>query len=86
MTDVNSLQYPSASSHMAEDGNSSFILNQSNVPMDIDDGIDDEQHQPHTLISNGPTKVNGHLSPTSQSIENELDSVDQKQEDFYPKG
>jgi len=58
MTDVNSSEFQSASSRFSDDNNSSFILNQSNVPMDID--LDDDE-----IIS---TKINGYRS---SSIENE---------------
>lgn len=52
MTDINSNEYQSAN-----ENNSSFILNQSNVPMDID--LDDDD-----IISSNTTKINGHKSPS----------------------
>ena len=89
MTDVNSIQYQSTSSHLADETNNSFILNQSNVPMDIDDDDDDDHHHHHHgLISNGLPKVNGHFSPTSSShpIENEIEQNNEEKEDFYHQG
>ena len=54
MTDVNSNEYQSSSTQIHDENNSSFILNQSNIPMDID--VDDE------LITTVSPKLNGHIS------------------------
>ena len=42
MTDVNENEYQTDTTRIREDNNSSFDLNQSNVPMDVD--IDDDNH------------------------------------------
>ena len=62
MTDVNSIPYQSSSPHLSDEENHSFVLNESNVPMDIDD-----QH----FIGQPSTKVNGHSSPTIEENETE---------------
>jgi hypothetical protein len=63
MTDLNSNEYQSAN-----ENNNSFILNQSNIPMDID--LDDE-----FIISNSQ-KINGHISPSlSENDEQENEDV-----------
>jgi hypothetical protein len=62
MTDIN--EYQTDTSRIREDNNSSFILNQSNVPMDVD--IDDDD-----LIPSASTKINGYKS--SHTIEDEHD-------------
>lgn len=64
MTDVNSMQYHPSSSHIGDETNHSFVLNESNMPMDIDD--DD-------LLSDTPIQMNGHISPSSMNvIQNEI--------------
>jgi hypothetical protein len=68
MTDVNTNEYQTETSRIREENNSSFILNQSNVPMDID--IDDDDH----IITSESTKINGHIS--SHAIESENDDED----------
>ncbi len=70
MTDVNSSEYQSAN-----ENNSSFILNQSNVPMDID--IDDE------MLTSNSTEINGHLSPSLLENEN---NDEQDKEDVFHQG
>jgi hypothetical protein len=88
MTDVNSIQYQSASSLIGDETNSSFILNQSNEPMDIggDDGDDDDDDDDggrDTAIksmTNGSTKFNGHLP---SSIENDTDDDRNKVDQSY---
>jgi hypothetical protein len=70
MTDVNSSEYQSAN-----ENNSSFILNQSNVPMDID--IDDE------MLTSNSTEINGHLSPSLLENEN---NDEQDKEDVFRQG
>jgi hypothetical protein len=67
MTDLNSNEYQSAN-----ENNNSFILNQSNIPMDID--LDDE-----FIISNSQ-KINGHISPSLS--ENDK----QENEDVFHQG
>jgi hypothetical protein len=70
MTDFNSNEYQSAN-----DNNSSFILNQSNVPMDVD--LDDE------IITSNPTKINGYRS--SSLLGNGNNDV-QDEEDVFHQG
>jgi len=70
MADVNSSEYQSAN-----ENNSSFILNQSNVPMDID--IDDE------MLTSNSTEINGHLSPSLLENEN---NDEQDKEDVFRQG
>jgi hypothetical protein len=77
MTDVNSFEFQSASSRICDEDNSSFILNQSNVPMDID--VEDE------IITSSLTKFNGHRSPSSDTIENG-NHDEQDKEDVFHQG
>jgi len=67
MTDLNSNEYQSAN-----ENNNSFILNQSNIPMDID--LDDE-----IIISNSQ-KINGYISPSL------LENDEQENEDVFHQG
>ncbi|CAF2554937.1 unnamed protein product [Rotaria sp. Silwood2] len=77
MTDENTIDFQSASSKVHDDNNSSFILNQSNVPMDID--VDNE------IIKSASTKINGDISPTLHTIENE-NNHEQDNEDVLRPG
>ncbi|CAF1038702.1 unnamed protein product [Rotaria sordida] len=63
MTDENTIEFQSASLDVHDENNSSFILNQNNIPMDID--VDDE------ILKSASTKINGDISPTLHTIENE---------------
>lgn len=79
MTDVNSVPYHSTSPRMSDGNNSSFILNQSNVPMDIDD----EDHLGG--VTHDSNKFNGyHSSASSDPIENETDQIEEKTDVFHP--
>jgi hypothetical protein len=70
MTDVNSSEFQSTSSRLnGDDNNSSFILNQSNVPMDIDLDVDDE------IISSNTTKINGYRSSPTENDKNMKEDV-----------
>ncbi len=76
MTDVNSSEFQSASSRFSgDDNNSSFILNQSNIPMDIDLDDDDDE-----IIS---TKINGYRS---SPIENDKNIDEENKEDVFHQG
>jgi len=60
---VNSNPIQSASSDLTDEQNHSFLLNESNGAMDVDE----------EFINNGPTKINGHVSPPpSPPVENDL--------------
>ncbi len=72
MTDFNSNEYQSAN-----ENNNSFILNQSNVPMDIDLDDDDDDE---IIISNSQ-KINGHISPSL--LENENNNEQDKEDVFH---
>lgn len=76
MTDINSVEFRSASSRIRDEGNSSFMLNQSNVPMDID--IDDE-----IITSSSPTKFNRHRSSSSDTNEYENNNEQDKEDVFH---
>lgn len=77
MTEQNSADFQSASSSEANDENNSpFILNQSSVPMDID--IDDEH------IKSASTKINGQISSSSHTIENENNHEQESESTFRP--
>ncbi len=73
MTDVNSNEFQSATSRFSDENNSSFILNQSNVPMDID--IDDED-----ILT---TKINGYRSSSSAAA---IENDEQNKEDIFHPG
>ncbi|CAF4494499.1 unnamed protein product, partial [Rotaria sp. Silwood1] len=77
MTDENTIEFQSASSEIHNDNNSSFILNQTNVPMDID--VDNE------IIKSDSTKINGDISPILHTIENENNN-EQNNEDVLRPG
>lgn len=74
MTDVNTNDYQSVSSRLGDETNNSFLLNQSHIPMDIDDNCD--------VLTANTTKINGHSSPT---IENG-NSNQENSEDIYRQG
>ena len=76
MTDVNSMQYQSTSSHLGDENNRSFTLNESNIPMDIDDDA---------MVTDTPKKVNGHISPTIfDAKKNEIHHEQESENDFRP--
>ena len=77
MTDANGIQFESASSRIADESNSSFTLDRSTVPMDVDDGDDDDE-----LIASATIKLNGHVSPSRRSIENETNDIHEKEDSF----
>ncbi|CAF0732613.1 unnamed protein product [Adineta steineri] len=79
MTDINSVEYQSASSRICDEGNSSFLLNQSNVPMDVDIDDDDE------IIPSPSTKINGHRK-SSYTIENGNNDEQEDKEDVFHLG
>ena len=72
MTDVNGSDSHTASRYLDEK-NSSFGLNESNVPMEVD--FDDQ------IYTSNATKFNGHSSP---SIEH--DEQEQKEDDAFRPG
>lgn len=74
MTDVNTNDYQSVSSRLSDETNNSFLLNQSHIPMDIDDNSD--------VLTANTTKINGHSSST---IENG-NSNQENSEDIYHQG
>ena len=80
MTDANAIQFESASSCIADESNSSFTLNRSSVPMDVDDDDDDDE-----LVVSAAIKLNGHLSASRHSIENETNDIHEK-EDIFRQG
>lgn len=71
MTDVNASDYSSATtaamSRFTDENNSSFVLNESNIPMEVD--FDDQ------IYTSNPSKINGHSSPTIEHNEQEKDDV-----------
>ncbi|CAF4739454.1 unnamed protein product, partial [Rotaria socialis] len=70
MTDENSNEFQSGSSSEDHDENhSSFVLNQTNVPMDVDI-VDDD------FIKSASTNINGHMSPSVPTNENENENDD----------
>lgn len=76
MTEFNFNEYQSANDADNNNNNSSFILNQSNVPMDID--LDDQ------IITTNTTKINGHISPSF--VENGNDNNENNKEDVFHLG
>lgn len=71
MTDVNASESHSATRYLDEK-NSSFVLNESNIPMEVD--FDDQIYPSNT------TKLNGHSSPTIEHVEQE------KEDDAFRPG
>lgn len=70
MTDVNASDYHSATaavSRFSDEKHSSFTLNESNIPMEVD--FDDQIY-----TSNAPN-INGHSSPTIEQNEQETEDV-----------
>ena len=76
MTDVNSNEFQSVSSRFSEENNSSFTLNQSHVPMDID--LEEE------IAASDATKINGYRSPSIENGNNNVDEEDK--EDVFHQG
>ena len=77
MTDTNSIAYQSKSLPIHDENNSSLILNQSNVPMDVDD------NEIKISIS---SEINGHISLSSSVNENENNNEQNNQYGVFRLG